>query len=166
MLKILSFVFLLAFFTILHAESLHPPQPQLGNNFSLKPNQVQSARTCSYTLIIKTSCSSTRYTRDQISLAFGDKNGNEVHGKRLDDARAKIFERCSTDTFQINGPCVHDACYLYLLRRGSDGWKPEFVKINSNYTKAATFYFNESLPDGVWFGFNLCRGRPGSPSPH
>lgn len=33
---------------------------------------------CSYTVIISTSCSSSRYTRDQISIAFGDAYGNQV----------------------------------------------------------------------------------------
>lgn len=34
---------------------------------------------CSYTVIIKTSCSSVSYTRDKISIAFGDVYGNEVN---------------------------------------------------------------------------------------
>lgn len=33
---------------------------------------------CSYTVKIKTSCSSSRFTRDMISLAFGDAYRNEV----------------------------------------------------------------------------------------
>lgn len=43
------------------------------------PLQLQvAAKSCSYTVIIKTSCSSKSYTRDKISLAFGDAYGNEV----------------------------------------------------------------------------------------
>lgn len=33
---------------------------------------------CSFTVVIKTSCSSVSFTRDQISLAFGDAYGNQV----------------------------------------------------------------------------------------
>ncbi|KAG5242833.1 embryo-specific protein [Salix suchowensis] len=104
----------------------------------------------------KTSCSSTTYTRDKISLAFGDSYGNEVYIKRLDDPSSGTFERCSTDTFQINGPCVYDICYLYMLRTGYDGWKPESVKIYAPYTKTVKFNYNKFLPNGVWFGFNVC----------
>ncbi|XP_058004833.1 embryo-specific protein ATS3A-like [Hevea brasiliensis] len=32
-----------------------------------------------------TSCSSTRYTRDHISLAFGDAYGNQVYAPRIDN---------------------------------------------------------------------------------
>lgn len=39
---------------------------------------IQNANSCSYTVEVSTSCSSTRYTRDQISLAFGDAYGNQV----------------------------------------------------------------------------------------
>jgi hypothetical protein len=76
--------------------------------------------------------------------------------KRLDDPSSGTFERCSTDSFQINGPCVDDVCYLYMLRTGADGWKPESVKIYGSYTKTVTFNYNKFLPNGVWYGFNVC----------
>ncbi|KAJ6747276.1 HEME OXYGENASE 1 CHLOROPLASTIC-RELATED [Salix koriyanagi] len=123
---------------------------------SFNPKNIQAANSCPYTLVIKTSCSSTTYTRDKISLAFGDSYGNEVYIKRLDDPSSGTFERCSTDTFQINGPCVYDICYLYMLRTGYDGWKPESVKIYAPYTKTVKFNYNKFLPNGVWFGFNVC----------
>ena len=41
-------------------------------------SKFQGAKVCSYTVIIKTSCSSVSYTRDKISVAFGDVYGNEV----------------------------------------------------------------------------------------
>ncbi|KAF2318047.1 hypothetical protein GH714_041378 [Hevea brasiliensis] len=107
---------------------------QLLQNVRDKLNKVaEAAKSCPYTVTIKTSCSSSSYTRDKISLAFGDSYGNEVYVKRLDDPSSGTFERCSTDTFQINGPCAYDICYLYLLRSGSDGWKPESVKIYGLY---------------------------------
>ncbi|KAL3839829.1 hypothetical protein ACJIZ3_024420 [Penstemon smallii] len=111
---------------------------------------------CSYTVITKTSCSSSSQTRDKISLAFGDTYGHEVYAPRLDDPRSKTFEKCSTDTFQIQGPCMYDICYVYLLRLGSDGWKPESVKLYGADGKATTYYFNKFLPNGVWFGYNNC----------
>ena len=39
---------------------------------------LYNVKSCSYTASITTSCSSTKYTRDQISLAFGDAYGNQV----------------------------------------------------------------------------------------
>ncbi|KAJ6363201.1 hypothetical protein OIU78_003393 [Salix suchowensis] len=79
---------------------------------SFNPKNIQAANSCPYTLVIKTSCSSTTYTRDKISLAFGDSYGNEVYIKRLDDPSSGTFERT-----------------------GYDGWKPESVKIYAPYTK-------------------------------
>lgn len=40
--------------------------------------QMKNAGTCSYSVVITTSCSSPRYTRDQISISFGDAYGNQV----------------------------------------------------------------------------------------
>ncbi|KAF9668273.1 hypothetical protein SADUNF_Sadunf15G0111800 [Salix dunnii] len=50
------------------------PQPLESFNLSL----VQNVGSCYYTVVISTSCSSPRYTRDQISLSFGDAYGNQV----------------------------------------------------------------------------------------
>ncbi|XP_059313593.1 embryo-specific protein ATS3A-like [Lycium barbarum] len=117
---------------------------------------VTAARKCSYTLTIKTSCSSSKYTRDKVSIAFGDSYGFEVYAPRLDNPSSRIFERCSTDTFKINGPCTYEICYLYLKRVGSDGWKPQSVKVYGPSRPVITFKFNKFLPNGVWFGFNHC----------
>ena len=38
----------------------------------------KSLTSCSYTAVLTTSCSSTKYTRDQISISFGDAYGNQV----------------------------------------------------------------------------------------
>ncbi|CDP10407.1 unnamed protein product [Coffea canephora] len=155
--------FLAVVITISEARSLPPPTstllPHLLKSFEIKPNQsAASARSCSYTVTIKTSCSSSSYTRDRVSLAFGDAYGNEVYAARLDDPSSRTFERCSTDTFRIRGPCTYDICYLYLLRVGSDGWEPESVKVYVPDGRAITFNYNTFLPDGVWFGFNHCNG--------
>ncbi|XP_055814860.1 embryo-specific protein ATS3A-like [Solanum dulcamara] len=129
--------------------------------FFIETNQsAATARSCSYTLSIKTSCSSTKYTRDKISVAFGDSYGFEVHAPRLDNPSSKIFESCSTDTFQIRGLCIYEICYLNLKRVGSDGWKPESVKVYGPDRPAITFKYDKFLPNGVWFGFNHCKKRP------
>ncbi|GAB2300339.1 hypothetical protein Dimus_034376 [Dionaea muscipula] len=130
---------------------------------SLRIKSNQTASSCSYTVIISTSCSSVSYTRDRISLAFGDAYGNQVYVPRLDDPSSRTFERCSADTFQINGPCTYDVCYVYLYRRGYDGWKPDTVEIYGTYTRTAAFYYKTFIPSNVWYGFNYCNGVSASP---
>ncbi|RZB84746.1 Embryo-specific protein ATS3A [Glycine soja] len=56
-------------------------QPQPKESFKLnqtKPQNDEASSSCSYTVSIKTSCSSPPYTRDYISLAFGDAYGYQV----------------------------------------------------------------------------------------
>ncbi|KAL9268876.1 Embryo-specific protein ATS3B-like protein [Drosera capensis] len=130
---------------------------------SLKIKSNQSDSTCGFTVSISTSCSSVSYTRDRISLAFGDAYGNQVHVPRLDDPSSRTFERCSTDTFQINGPCTYDVCYVYLYRIGYDGWMPGTVQIYGSSTRTATFYYNTFIPSNVWYGFNYCNDVSASP---
>ncbi|XVF74726.1 hypothetical protein PTKIN_Ptkin13bG0134900 [Pterospermum kingtungense] len=145
------------FFTLADAKRLlplHQPQPLK----SFKINATQNVGSCTYTVSISTSCSSTSYTRDQISLAFGDAYGNQVYAPRLDDPYSGTFERCSTDTFEIKGPCTYQVCYLYLYRSGYDGWKPESVSVTGYYTRSVTFYYNTFIPSGIWYGFNRCNG--------
>ncbi|KAJ4840547.1 hypothetical protein Tsubulata_047320 [Turnera subulata] len=117
---------------------------------------TENANACPYTITVRTSCSSTRYTRDRISLAFGDAYGYQVYVPRLDDPHSRTFESCSTDKFQINGPCTYQICYLYLYRSGYDGWKPESVTVSGYYTSPITFYYNTFIPNGIWYGFNYC----------
>ncbi|MBA0565294.1 hypothetical protein Golob_010180 [Gossypium lobatum] len=146
------------FFTIADGKRILPLlQPQPLESF--KVNATQNVGSCTYTVSIRTSCSSTTYTRDQISLAFGDAYGNQVYAPRLDDPYSRTFESCSTDTFQIKGPCTYQICYLYLYRSGYDGWKPESVTVYGYYTKAATFNYNVFIPNGVWYGFDFCSRR-------
>ncbi|XP_077228313.1 embryo-specific protein ATS3B-like [Tasmannia lanceolata] len=151
--NLLSTLFTLALFLFTAADSTNPHPQELR---SFKIQDAQSASECSYTVRIKTSCSSISITRDAISLAFGDAYNNEVYAPRLDDPSSGTFERCSTDTFQIYGPCTYSICYLYLYRQGSDGWKPESVKISKPSSKAITFNYGTFIPYGVWYGFNLC----------
>ncbi|KAG4199067.1 hypothetical protein ERO13_A05G125866v2 [Gossypium hirsutum] len=64
------------FFTIADGKRILPLlQPQPLESF--KVNATQNVGSCTYTVSIRTSCSSTTYTRDQISLAFGDAYGNQ-----------------------------------------------------------------------------------------
>ncbi|XP_008776847.2 embryo-specific protein ATS3B-like [Phoenix dactylifera] len=129
----------------------------LESEIQEKKQQEGVGRGCSYTVKIKTSCSSRRYTRDMISLAFGDAYHNEVYAPRLDDPTTDTFERCSTDTFKIQGPCGYGICYLYLRRDGWDGWTPEWVKVYEPHaSRATTFYYGTPLPNAVWYGFNHC----------
>ncbi|KAK6148964.1 hypothetical protein DH2020_016489 [Rehmannia glutinosa] len=132
------------------------PRPQPLSSFKI--NTTQNAGTCSFTVSISTSCSSTRYTRDRISLSFGDAYGNQVYAPRLDNPRSRTFERCSTDTFQINGPCTYQICYLYLYRSGYDGWMPYDVTVYGYNTQPVAFYYNVMIPGDMWYGFNHCYG--------
>lgn len=129
------------------------PQPLESFNLSL----VQNAGSCYYTVVISTSCSSPSYTRDQIGISFGDAYGNQIYTPRLDDPSTGTFERCSSDTFQISGPCAYQICYVYLYRSGRDGWKPDTVQISGYYSRTVTFTYNTFIPRDVWYGFNLCQ---------
>ncbi|CDO98142.1 unnamed protein product [Coffea canephora] len=129
------------------------PLPSFKINATQPPNQRS---TCSFTVSIRTSCSSVRYTRDRISLSFGDAYGNQVYAPRLDDPRSRTFERCSTDTFEIYGPCTYQICYLYLYRGGRDGWRPYDVTVYGYNTRPVTFYYDVFIPRDVWYGFNNC----------
>ncbi|KAJ9139958.1 hypothetical protein P3X46_030649 [Hevea brasiliensis] len=150
-----SFMLYFAFlFIIAEAESISP-KPHALDSFNL--SLIQTVGSCSYQVIISTSCSSPKYTRDQISLAFGDAYGNQIYAPRLDDPSTKTFERCSSDSFQISGPCAYQICYVYLYRTGPDGWKPETVKIYGYNSYPVTFDYNIFIPRDIWYGFNLCQ---------
>ncbi|OMP00092.1 Lipoxygenase, LH2 [Corchorus olitorius] len=164
MIKAATFLLLLAFIFLTFADArriiLRLPQSQSHphplKSFKVNNATQKNAASCSYTVSIRTSCSSTTYTRDQISLAFGDAYGNQVYAPRLDDPYSRTFERCSTDTFEIYGPCTYQVCYLYLYRSGYDGWKPESVTVYGYYTKSVTFYYNTFIPGDIWYGFDFC----------
>ncbi|XP_027342570.1 embryo-specific protein ATS3B-like [Abrus precatorius] len=132
-------------------------QPQPNESFKLNHTHPQNVgSSCTYTVTIKTSCSSPSYTRDHISIAFGDAYGYQVYVPRLDDPYSGTFERCSTDTFEIYGPCTYQICYLYLYRTGYDGWLPEKVTVYGYYSNPITFYYNTYIPNGIWYGFDYC----------
>ncbi|KAL3528863.1 hypothetical protein ACH5RR_008185 [Cinchona calisaya] len=131
-----------------------PSQPL--SSFKINATQPNQRGSCSFTVSIRTSCSSVRYTRDRVSLAFGDAYGNQVYAPRLDDPRSRTFEGCSTDTFQISGPCTYQICYLYLYRSGRDGWRPYDVTVYGYNTSPVTFYYDVFLPRDIWYGFNYC----------
>lgn len=161
-LLLFNLIFLLSFSQARSSPIVPLPQPALS---SFKINTTsQNDRSCSYTVRISTSCSSPRYTRDQISLSFGDAYGNQVYAPRLDDPSTRTFERCSADTFTVYGPCTYPICYVYLYRSGYDGWMPEYVQVYGYYTKAVTFYYNTYIPPNVWYGFNYCNGVAASAS--
>ncbi|CAL9179114.1 embryo-specific protein ATS3A-like [Musa acuminata AAA Group] len=133
------------------------PRPRAFPSFKIQEIKEEIGWGCSYTVKIKTSCSSRRFTTDRISLAFGDAYHNEVYAPRLDDPSSGAFERCSTDTFKIQGPCGYGICYLYLRRDGWDGWTPEWVQVyEPHVSRAISFYYGTPLPNGIWYGFNHC----------
>ena len=86
----------------------------------------------------------------------------QIYAPRLDDPSSGTFESCSSDSFQINGPCAYQICYVYLYRSGSSGWKPESVKINGYSGGPVTFYYNTFIPRDTWYGFNLCNDAASS----
>ncbi|KAI3906173.1 hypothetical protein MKW92_044382 [Papaver armeniacum] len=88
----------------------------LIKQFQQQHHPSVEATACSYTLAIKISCSSKSFTRDQISLAFGDAYGNQVLAPRLHDPSSMSFKRCSTDTYYFSGLCTYRICHLYLYR--------------------------------------------------
>ncbi|XP_054785828.1 embryo-specific protein ATS3B [Prosopis cineraria] len=155
---------LLAFGTTLSVAEFQSSTPQLhaAEFFNVSYIQMKNVGSCPYTVIISTSCSSPVYTRDQISISFGDAYGNQIYVPRLDDPSSKAFERCSSDTFQINGPCAYQICYVYLCRTGPDGWKPRSVQIYGHNTRAVTFNYNTFIPPDTWYGFNLCNAASSS----
>ncbi|CAO2822661.1 unnamed protein product [Amaranthus hypochondriacus] len=160
MVKLFSSHIFLALFSIIifqaSSQSLPSGQPTLPLlSLRIKPN-LTSASTCNFRVEISTSCSSVKYTRDQISLSFGDAYGNQVYVPRIDNPSSRAFEACSTDTFDINGPCTYDVCYVYLYRRGNDGWNVKNVRISSHYIRTVTFNYNAWIPKNTWYGFNYC----------
>ncbi|KAE9611277.1 hypothetical protein Lal_00011454 [Lupinus albus] len=134
----------------------------VADSFNVSYIQMKNTATCLYSVFISTSCSPPKYTTDHISIAFGDAYSNQIYAPRLDDPASGTFESCSSDTFQINGPCAYQICYVYLYRSGYDGWKPESVKISGYNSRPVTFYYNTYIPSDTWYGFNLCNDASSS----
>ncbi|KAH9322871.1 hypothetical protein KI387_017510, partial [Taxus chinensis] len=156
----LGVYFILAFILVSQAKptSSSSLQPHIGypQESVLQTGEAEKLGSCSYTVKIKTSCSAFAGTDDRVSISFGDAYGNQVYVARLDDPTTDTFERCSTDSFTILGPCVYKICYLYLMRIGSDAWKPEWVKVFYGRSQSVSFVYDMFIPDSVWYGFDLC----------
>ncbi|EOA13962.1 hypothetical protein CARUB_v10027084mg [Capsella rubella] len=132
---------------------------------SLKLHEEES---CPYTVIVTTSCYSPDWSRDQISIALGDANGNQV-AARLDEplSGGGGFEKCSSDTFQIKGECLDTICSVYIYRSGPDGWIPETVEVYKEGSKSVKFDFNKNVPENTWSGKNNCNNTSlPPPSPY
>ncbi|KAK7271162.1 hypothetical protein RJT34_26822 [Clitoria ternatea] len=138
------------------ARPINATQPQALQSFNLNQTQQQyEDDSCSYKVTITTSCSSLMYTRELISLLFGDAYGNQVYVPSLPGE----FEDCSTATYDIYGPCTYEICSLYLYRTGDDGWIPEAVSIHNYLYDPVTFYYNTHIPEGSGgYGFDYCHG--------
>ncbi|KAG4941786.1 hypothetical protein JHK84_045910 [Glycine max] len=167
MIKVVLFLFCFASaLTLSVSESKSASvQPHAAESFSVGYIQMKTAANCSYLVVISTSCSSPKFTTDKIGITFGDAYGNQVYEPRLDDPISRTFEQCSSDTFQIDGACASPICYVYLYRSGAEeGWEPESVKIYGYNSEPITFNFNTSIPNGTWYGYNLCETPPSSSS--
>ncbi|KAI9112020.1 hypothetical protein K1719_016916 [Acacia pycnantha] len=125
------------------------PRPHAAESFNVSYIQMKTVESCPYTVVISTSCTSTVRTKDQISIAFGDAYGNQIYAPRLDDPTSNAFERCSTDTFQLNGPCAYQICYVYFYRSGHDGWKPRKQKYTCAIFLDISWFF---FPPDIWCG--------------
>lgn len=152
---------LIALFLISTVESksiISDPQPA-PTSFIINTTTAQSdnAGTCSFTVRFTTSCSSPRYTRDQISVSFGDAYGNQVYAPRIEDPRSRAFEACSVDTYDLRGPCTYDICYLYVYRSGYDGWKLSTVEVYGHNIRPVSFRYNAYVPNDVWWGYDYCQ---------
>ncbi|CAA7026899.1 unnamed protein product [Microthlaspi erraticum] len=148
--SVLSF----AFFFVTHAFDISLIQMEAG--------------TCPYTVVVMTSCRSPKSTRDQINIAFGDADGNQVYAPRLGGSVRESggLGKCSTDTFQVRGQCLDSpVCSISINRTGPDGWVPESIEIYAEGSKAVKFDFSKSAPQNTWYGQNNCNttGRPSSP---
>ncbi|KAF7813290.1 embryo-specific protein ATS3B-like [Senna tora] len=129
---------------------------------------MKNEEICPYTVVINTSCDSSKFIRDQISISFGDAYGNQIFAPRLANPNPfeATFEQCSTNTFQINGSCAYQICYAYLKASGPDDWKPENVTINGPTTNSTSFNFSTIIPKDQWYGFNLCDDHHDDSSSH
>ncbi|CAN7069146.1 unnamed protein product [Brassica rapa subsp. trilocularis] len=135
--------------------------------FDLSLIQMETG-TCPYTVVVMTSCLSPESTRDQISITFGDADGNQVHAERLGGSvkGTGSLGKCSTDTFQVRGQCLTSpVCSLSIKRDGPDGWVPESIEIYAQGSKSVKFDFSKSVPKNTWYGQDHCNttGPPSSP---
>ncbi|KAJ1413399.1 PLAT/LH2 domain superfamily [Sesbania bispinosa] len=112
---------------------------------------------CVYLVTIKTSCSSPSYTRDRISLLFGDADGSQIYVPKLDDPDSGRFDRCAIDALHVTGGgCIKSICSLYLFRSGPDGWRPETVIAYDYISPPVTFFYDIDIPEGDGYGYNYC----------
>ncbi|XP_058109922.1 embryo-specific protein ATS3A-like [Magnolia sinica] len=137
---------------------------------------AEKQKSCTYTIMVETTCTQGAGTSDHISLRFGDSNSSDVlvhhlntkhlrrvdgeHTTVLDDVPRQPFRACNVDQFHVTGPCMESpVCYLFLKQRGKDGWRPGMVQVlvpgTSPYS-SHTFYFRRYLPWNVWHGSDSC----------
>ncbi|KFK27953.1 hypothetical protein AALP_AA8G452700 [Arabis alpina] len=128
--------------------------------------ELHGEESCPYTVIVTTSCFSPDWSRDQITIALGDSDGNKVVASRLDKplSGAGGFEKCSSDTFQVKGQCLNAICSVYIYRSGPDGWIPKTIEVYEEGSKSVKFDFNKNIPENVWYGHNNCNNT-GLPPP-
>ncbi|KAI3716274.1 hypothetical protein L6452_23500 [Arctium lappa] len=158
MMKAVCFVVLCALISASSQATSIIKRPLPNPGFKIISANNQNEETCSFTVRIVTSCSSVPYTRDRISISFGDAYGTQVYAPRLDDPSTRTFEPCSADTFDIYGPCTDQICYMYVYRSGYDGWLPERVEVYGDTTRAVSFDYDDWIPDDMWYGYDYCSG--------
>ncbi|KAK9127219.1 hypothetical protein Syun_016016 [Stephania yunnanensis] len=159
---------------------------------SSSSSSTSSQNDCSYSIEIETTCAASAGTEDSnIGLRFGDSAKNLVVVKQLRNPKMEYydrrvgvvkkhrwFERCEIDMFETSGVRCMDGpvCSLYLKQRGSDKWRPGWVKVlhrsgstsaNATYSQVSyVFYYRTFVPKNVWFGFDYCGSRKVSALPH
>ncbi|KAK2371520.1 embryo-specific protein ATS3B [Trifolium repens] len=156
-----------------HAISTLVTSPQTQMNLSSMLNHTQqqinetriliSAKDgfdgrCNYLITIKTSCDSPTYTKDEISLLFGDGFGAELFFSRLNNnPKDGTFMKCNIMSFAAQAACMGKICKLYLYRNGTDGWIPESVAVYDYTYPSVIFNYNFLLSEGSsGTGYNFC----------
>ncbi|KAK9154170.1 hypothetical protein Sjap_001650 [Stephania japonica] len=161
----------------------------LANNSPFVSSSTSSQNNCSYFIEIETTCAASAGTKDaDIGIRFGDSSRNLVVMKQLRNPKMEYydrrvgvvkkqrwFERCEIDMFETTGVrCMAGpVCALYLKQRGSDKWRPGWVKVlhrsgsGGGYSQVSyVFYYRTFVPENVWFGFDYCGSSKVSAMPH
>ncbi|CAJ2661330.1 unnamed protein product [Trifolium pratense] len=154
-----AFALIILIFSITAISTL-VTQPQINLSSMLNHTQQQINETrliggkdgysgrCDYLITIKTSCDSPTYTKDEISLLFGDVHGAELFFPRLNNPKIGTFNKCDTMSFAAQATCIGKICRLDLYRNGTDGWIPESVAIYDYSYPSVIFNYNN--------GYNFC----------
>ncbi|KAL2332447.1 hypothetical protein Fmac_020028 [Flemingia macrophylla] len=147
----LSLLLTFCIISALSQATLQATHPQAINSSKLNQTQQQINGGCRYSVIMETSCSSSFYVRGQIDLLFGDAYGNQVYVPQLEGPLD-----CSTNKYEIHGPCILKICHLNLYMTGDTDWILETVSIYDYLNDPVTFYFGTYISEDGSYYFNHC----------